>query len=292
MLFFLRLALFGVGAVALSIPTQAFSLSKTESTPVAAIHVKQGDIFYLSIHVSPEATAALGRFRGRTFPFFKTDSPEQFGGLIGVDLADPPSKEDLLVEVSNGADPVERHHYTVDVLPAHFATQKLTVPKNYVDLDKETAKRAEEEQEQILQSLNKVTAQRFWEGKFIIPVEGKFSGSFGRKRIINGEPRSAHSGEDINAPRGTEVHATNEGIVALIGDFFFSGKSVILDHGLGLYSMYFHLDEVDVAEGEKVQKGAVVGKVGSTGRATGPHLHWGTRINGARVNPLSILNIK
>jgi murein DD-endopeptidase MepM/ murein hydrolase activator NlpD len=187
---------------------------------------------------------------------------------------------------------VEQRHYAVEVLPVHFSTQELTVPQNYVDLDEETAKRAEEEQEKILQSLNKVTAQRFWEGRFIIPVEGKIAGSFGLRRIMNGQARSPHSGEDINAPKGTDVHATNEGVVALVGDFFFSGKSLILDHGLGLYSMYFHLDEVDVVEGAKVRKGAVVGKVGATGRATGPHLHWGTRINGARVNPLSILNIE
>jgi Peptidase family M23 len=276
----------------LSGPSHASSQSKMESSPAAIFHVKQGDIFYLSVRGGTGSTGAQGRLRGRTFPFFKTDDPEQFGGLIGVDLADPPSKEDLWVEITHGAGPVERRHYTVKVLPAHFKTQELKVPKDYVDLDEETAKRAEEEQEQILRSLNTVTAQRYWEGPFIMPVEGEITGSFGRKRIINGEPRSPHSGEDIKAPRGTDVHATNEGVVALVGDYFFSGKSIFLDHGLGFYSMYFHLDEVDVVAGQKVQKGEVVGKVGSTGRATGPHLHWGTRIDGARVNPLSMLKIK
>ena len=265
---------------------------RTESNPVAPIRIKQGDVFYFSIQAGPGTATVQGRFRGRTIPFFKTEDPERFGALIGVDLADPPSKEDLRVEVSTEAGSVERHRYAVEVLPVHFATQKLTVPKNYVDLDEETAKRAEEEQEKILQSLKPVTAERLWAGRFIVPVEGKIAGSFGLRRIMNGQARSPHSGEDINAPKGTEVHATNEGVVALVGDFFFSGKSVILDHGLGLYSMYFHLDEVDVAEGAKVRKGAVVGKVGASGRATGPHLHWGTRINGARVNPFSIVNIK
>jgi murein DD-endopeptidase MepM/ murein hydrolase activator NlpD len=249
-------------------------------------------VFFFSVQAGNGTTTVQGRLRGRTVPFFQMEDPEQFGALIGVDLADPPSKEDLLVEVSNDTGSVEQRHYAVEVLPVHFSTQELTVPQNYVDLDEETAKRAEEEQEKILQSLNKVTAQRFWEGRFIIPVEGKIAGSFGLRRIMNGQARSPHSGEDINAPKGTEVHATNEGVVALVGNFFFSGKSVVLDHGLGLYSMYFHLDEVDVAEGTKIRKGAVVGKVGATGRATGPHLHWGTRINGARVNPFSIVNIE
>jgi murein DD-endopeptidase MepM/ murein hydrolase activator NlpD len=281
-----------IGGSALCSPADVFSQSQTGLDPVAPVNVKQGDVFFFSIQAVPGAKAVQGRFHGRTVPFFKTENREQFGALIGIDLADLPSKEDLLVEISTEAGSVERRHYAVQISPVHFATQELTVPKTYVDLNEETAKRAEEEQEKILQSLGKVTPQRFWEGRFVIPVEGKIAGSFGLRRFMNGQARSPHSGEDINAPKGTEVHAMNEGVVALVGDFFFSGKSLILDHGLGLYSMYFHLDEVDVAEGAKVRKGEVVGKVGATGRATGPHLHWGARINGARVNPLSILNIE
>ncbi|MBI3995045.1 MAG: M23 family metallopeptidase [Nitrospirae bacterium] len=292
MSFLPRLLLLVIGGVSLVFPAPVFSQSPTESGPVPSIRVKQGDVFFFYVDVENGTATVQGRFRDRAVPFFKTERPEQFGALIGVDLADPPSKEDLQVEISSADGTVERRHYPVEVLPVHFATQELTVPKNYVDLDEETAKRAEEEQEKILKSLNKVTARKFWEGRFMMPVEGKIAGSFGLRRIMNGQPRSPHSGEDINAPRGTNVLATNEGLVALVGEFFFSGKSVILDHGLGLYSMYFHLDAVAVAEGEKIRKGAVIGKLGATGRATGPHLHWGTRLNGARVNPLSILNLE
>ncbi len=281
-----------IAAIALSSPAEALAKSKSETSSVVSIRAKQGEVFYFSVPAGPEAESALGRFRGRTTPFFRTEDGRNFGALVGVDLADPPSKQDLQVEISEKGGAMKQLHYSVQVVSAHFPTQKLNVPQNYVDLDDETSKRVEEEQEEILQSLNKVTTQRLWSGRFIMPVDGKISGSFGRRRIINGQSRSPHSGEDINAPHGTEVHATNEGVIALVGDFFFSGKSVILDHGLGLYSMYFHLDAVDVAEGEKVQKGAILGKVGATGRATGPHLHWGMRIDGARVNPLSILNVQ
>jgi murein DD-endopeptidase MepM/ murein hydrolase activator NlpD len=273
-------------------PAESLSQTRVKAKPVAPVRVKQGDLFYFSVRVDPHAASVQGELRHRTFPFFKAEAKGQFGALIGVDLADPPSREDLRVDVSKDDGSLEQRHYTVEVLPVHFETQELTVPKNYVDLDDETAKRAEEEQEKILQSLKKVTGQKYWDGRFIMPVEGKIAGSFGLRRIINGEPRSQHSGEDIKAPKGTEVLATNEGVVALVGDFFFSGKSIVMDHGLGLYTMYFHLDEVDVAEGERIHKGAVLGKVGATGRATGPHLHWGMRIDGARVNPLSVLNIE
>jgi murein DD-endopeptidase MepM/ murein hydrolase activator NlpD len=117
------------------------------------------------------------------------------------------------------------------------------------------------------------------------------AGTFGLKRTINGQPRNPHSGEDIYAPEGTTVATSNDGIVTLIGDFFFSGKSIVIDHGLGLYTMYFHLSEVRVGQGEKVSKGQTIGLVGATGRATGPHLHWGARLNGARVNPFSLVKI-
>jgi len=281
-----------LGGLGLCSPVDASSKSQSEVNPIAPIRVKQGDVFYFSVPAGPGAESVQGRFRGRIIPFFREADGKTFGALVGVDLADPPSRQDLLVEVSGNRGGKKRRHFPVQVVSAHFPIQKLTVPQNYVDLDDETTKRVEEEQDLILKSLNKVTTQRFWSGQFIRPVEGKVSGSFGRKRIINGQPRSPHSGEDFTAPQGTPVHATNEGVIALVGDFFFSGKSIVLDHGLGLYTMYFHLDEVDVAEGDKISKGEVLGKVGATGRATGPHLHWGMRIDGARVNPLSILNVQ
>jgi murein DD-endopeptidase MepM/ murein hydrolase activator NlpD len=106
--------------------------------------------------------------------------------------------------------------------------------------------------------------------------------------MINGKPQSPHSGVDLEAEEGTPVLACNSGLVVLVDYHFFTGKSVILDHGWGLYSMYFHLSETLVKEGDRVSQGGTVGRVGSTGRSTNPHLHWGIRINGARVDPLSL----
>lgn len=280
------------GGEILSWPAEVLSQTPVKANPTTPVRIKQGDLIYFSIEAGPQATSVQGELRHRTIPFFKADSPGQFGAFIGVDMADPPSREDLRVDISLDDGNVQQRHYPVKVVPVHFAIQKLTVPKNYVDLDAKTLKRVKEEQKKILASFDKVTHEKFWKGPFLMPVEGKIAGTFGLRRIINGEPRSPHSGEDIHAPRGTDVLAANEGVVALVGNFFFSGNSIVLDHGLGLYTMYFHLDEVDVTEGQKVHKGAVLGKVGSTGRATGPHLHWGVRIDGARVNPMSILNVQ
>lgn len=110
-------------------------------------------------------------------------------------------------------------------------------------------------------------------------------GRFGARRIVDGEPRSPHGGADYGASEGTAVRAAADGVVALVADHFFSGRSVFVDHGDGLVSMYFHLSRVDVEIGREIREGDVVGAVGSTGRAKGPHLHFGVRWHASRVDP-------
>ena len=128
-------------------------------------------------------------------------------------------------------------------------------------------------------------------GKNLQGAMDLMSGAFGSKRILNGQPRNQHNGEDIAASLGTPVKATNDGVVRMVDDHFFSGKGVILDHGLGLFTMYFHLDTTAVKEGERVKRGDVIGTVGKSGRATGPHLHWGAWLNGSRVNPFALARL-
>jgi murein DD-endopeptidase MepM/ murein hydrolase activator NlpD len=132
--------------------------------------------------------------------------------------------------------------------------------------------------------------ERLWEGRFLLPISSEVSSPFGYRRVINGTPRAPHTGVDLRAPLGSEVFAANHGRVVLLGDFFFSGHSLVLDHGAGLYTMYFHLAEFKVEMGVAVRKGDVIGLSGMTGRVTGPHLHWGARINGARVDPFELVN--
>jgi murein DD-endopeptidase MepM/ murein hydrolase activator NlpD len=161
-----------------------------------------------------------------------------------------------------------------------------------VDLDPETERRAVAESKQLAALYRTITPERFWRGKFTTPVAASGTGTgFGARRIINGQARSPHSGSDFSAPKGTPVVAVNAGKVALVGEFFFPGRLVVLDHGLGLYTAYFHLDTVAVAEGERVERGQTLGTVGATGRATGPHLHFGAQVAGARVDPTTLLGL-
>lgn len=126
---------------------------------------------------------------------------------------------------------------------------------------------------------------------FLSPVDGLLSSSFGRRRVLNGERRSPHSGLDIAADTGTPVANPAPGTVTLVGDFYFNGNSVFVDHGGGLISMMCHLSRIDVADGQRVARGDVLGLVGATGRVTGPHLHWSVSMNGNRVDPVQVMNL-
>ncbi|MBI1847518.1 MAG: M23 family metallopeptidase [Candidatus Rokubacteria bacterium] len=161
-----------------------------------------------------------------------------------------------------------------------------------VDLDPETERRAVAESERLQTLFRMTTAERLWRGRFVLPMAGKEPGTgFGARRVINGKPRSPHGGTDYPAPVGTPVVVANAGRVAAVGEHFFPGRLVIVDHGLGLYTLYFHLDQVAVAAGDRVDRGQPLGTVGATGRVTGPNLHFGVQVGPARVDPASLLSL-
>lgn len=250
---------------------------------------KQGQVLLVTVPANGRATEVVGQFLGRRVPFFP-DAVSSYVGLLGIDMQDAPGTHELAVEVRHPEGP-RRLSYNVLVMKEKYPLQHLTLPKGMVDLNEENLVRVKAEREQVRTVLDAVSRDRFWHGRFIEPVSGQVTGAFGRVRIINGQSRSPHNGEDITAPFGTAVVAANDGIARLTVDHFFSGKAVYVDHGLGLHSMYFHLSEVTVQDGEAVTRGQVIGRVGESGRATGPHLHWAVRLNGARVDPYSLVKL-
>lgn len=254
---------------------------------------KQGQIIVINVPTDEASAQVQGRFLGRTVSFFpetRSGEPKGFVGLLGIDMQEEPGTHELAIQITDG-EHGRSLSYRVLVLKEKFRVEHLTLPKDKVDLDEQGLVRWKGEQEQVKTALATDSPMKLWQPSFVEPVNGKRTGIFGSVRIMNGQARNPHNGEDIGAPLGTEVAATNDGIVRLTVDHIFSGKGVFLDHGLGFYSMYFHLSDVLVKEGDLVRAGQIVGKVGATGRATGPHLHWGVKLNGARVNPYALLDL-
>ncbi|HEY7204541.1 MAG TPA: M23 family metallopeptidase [Methylomirabilota bacterium] len=245
---------------------------------------RQGDVVMLFVSGAGNARDVEGSLGGRPLAFFPLGT--QYAALGGLDLETKPGNVAWSVGAVDGDGTARSAAGRITVKAGGFPVQRLTLPTPMVDLDPEAERRATNEAARLRALYDTVSPERLWRGPFIQPVSSRKPGSgFGSRRIINGQPRMPHSGIDYSADRGTPVVAANRGRVALLGEFFFAGRLVALDHGLGLYTLYFHLDGVAVTEGQLVERGQTIGTVGTTGRSTGPHLHFAVQLGRARINP-------
>jgi len=178
--------------------------------------------------------------------------------------------------------------HRITVRPRKFGVTRLTLDEAYVTPPKKVLDRIARERVLTAAAKARRTLPQRWALPLVRPVPGKITGAYGKGYILNGKPRSPHRGLDFRAPEGTEVRALAEGVVALAGDHYYAGKSVYLDHGGGVISFYMHLSDIAVREGDVVKRGQMVGKSGSTGRSTGPHLHLGLCLQGRLVDPSSL----
>lgn len=261
---------------------------RLESFPKVA---QQGGACLIRVSGPSSFKCTHGEFNGERFPIAFNNETGTYEGLIGIDMSTPPATYDIRIIGIDGGNNVCSSTLPLRVVKVDFGTQTLSLPPHMVELDAKTLERVNQEARKLEALFQTFRDERFWEGAFIRPVEGEISTGFGLNRIINGRQRSRHTGVDLRAQEGTSVLASNHGVVVLVDDLFFSGKSIVLDHGWGLYSMYFHLSEALVREGKGARTGSILGRVGSTGRSTGPHLHWGIRMKGARVDPLALIKI-
>jgi murein DD-endopeptidase MepM/ murein hydrolase activator NlpD len=212
---------------------------------------------------------------------------------LGIDLEQEPGEHNFEVSARNPNGEEIHCNAKIEVNAGHFATESLKVEKQFVEPDAEQLARATAERQRLVEIYARVTPERLWIGSFRLPLAGiKTGGNFGRRRILNRQPGSPHTGVDFPAAAGTPVHAAQRGRVVVAEPLFFSGNTVVLDHGLGIYTLYGHLQSISVKEGQIAEAGALLGKVGATGRVTGPHLHWGLTVERARVNALQIVGLE
>jgi hypothetical protein len=278
----------GVPGSSLGAPSDSGSVSPGTGTPV--LSVVQGGMFL--VFEPGDGPDRFVTFMGQTVPLALLSQPF-FGvparsrvALLGVDFSRKPGNRELVLWEKRPAG-VRKPGISIRILSRRFAVSRLTVKPGFVVPPEALLRRIRKERKEILAALSRQTPVSFSK-TFILPVHGRITHDFGAIRILNGKTMSRHSGEDIDAPEGTPVRASNDGTVTLSGFFYYDGNMVLVDHGGGLLTEYLHMNRRLVRTGQRVVRGQIVGYVGHTGRVTGPVFHYGAVLNGQHINPLRL----
>jgi murein DD-endopeptidase MepM/ murein hydrolase activator NlpD len=224
---------------------------------------------------------------GQDLRFHYDERAHQWRALIGIDLDTKPGSYELRIQHSGSA--VEMNS-TLRIAPKQFRVRRLRVSPQFVDPPPAAVEQIAKDTALLAAAYQRVSAKK-WTAPFILPVDGVPSSNFGTRSYYNGQRRSPHAGVDFAGEPGTPVRAANRGDVVVSAPMYFTGNTVVIDYGDRLFSVFAHLSELHVKTGDMVEPHTIIGLVGATGRVTGPHLHWSVRLNGARVDPLSLVAV-
>ncbi len=246
--------------------------------------VVKGGVFKISVEAKSNQISGL--FMDKKIVFYLDEKkPGYYSAVAGIDLNVKPGSYPFQLIINK-----QKQDIFITVVDKDYGEESFTIPAS-MEPGQKKMKRVRDEQKIFRRLWQLPPGPKAFKGAFILPIKGDIISTFGKRRIINGQPRNPHSGVDLRAKEGTPVKASNCATTVLTGNFYFGGKTVVLDHGLGIYSVYMHLSKIIVKKGDMVKKGDVVGLSGATGRATGPHLHWGIRLTGARINPFDLIGL-
>lgn len=232
-----------------------------------------------------------GSFLGQELEFRSSLACHCWYAIAGVSLAAKPGTYTLRVEGKSTGEKQITMSYLVAVGAAHYPSSTLKVAPGFVEPPKEALARIEEDQAIKKRAFATTQPEPEWAGLFQPPAEAEVSGVFGSARVFNGVKKSQHTGLDFRVTTGTPIAATNNGTVILARNLYFEGNCVMIDHGQGLITLYLHLSEIKIKEGDTVAKGQLLGLSGGTGRATAPHLHFAVRWRGEYLNPQTLLEL-
>jgi murein DD-endopeptidase MepM/ murein hydrolase activator NlpD len=249
--------------------------------------IRQGEVVVFTATTSQPVDAMRARAFDRDLPTFRLDAT-RWQALLGIDLDTKPGSYAVSFEATSAGQTITAET-ELGVMSGTFGKRVLTVDDAFVNPPQPVIARIMREAAELERLWTQSDSHRLWSDGFLRPVPGRANGAFGSRSIFNGVARQPHGGADFLSPAGTPIHAPNSGRVVLARDLYFTGQTVVIDHGLGVFSLLAHLSVVDVHQGELVTRGQTIGQVGATGRVTGPHLHWAIRMNGARVDPLAVL---
>jgi murein DD-endopeptidase MepM/ murein hydrolase activator NlpD len=244
------------------------------------------------IRVDAPASAMLqGEWAGHKLAFFRGRGNRSWFALVGVDVEATVGPSQLRITVNPPQTATGDLTRTIEIHAAHYRTGKLTVQPKFVEPGPEALKQIEAEAKLKSAVFSSSVADPLWAGSFRAPVTAEATDSFGTRRMFNGKLASVHKGMDFRARMGTSVRAANSGVVVLARPLYYEGNCVVIDHGMGLFTLSMHFSRIDVREGEHVAAGQQLGLSGATGRVTGPHLHWAVRWQGAYLDPAKLLRL-
>jgi murein DD-endopeptidase MepM/ murein hydrolase activator NlpD len=249
--------------------------------------IQPGELTVFTMTTTEPVDSMRLRAFDREIPAFQ-DARVTWRALVGVDLGVAPNTYTVAIDAKTGEQAIHTT-YELRVEPRRFPTRTLNVDEAFVSPPAALRGRILKEAAELEALWTRSAPGRLWTDPFVLPVPGRAVSRFGTRSIFNGKPRSPHAGADFLSPAGTPIEAPNAGHVVLARNLYFSGNTVVIDHGLGLFSTLAHLSEFAVHQDEEVVPGQLIGRVGATGRVTGPHLHWAVRASGARIDPLSLL---
>jgi murein DD-endopeptidase MepM/ murein hydrolase activator NlpD len=282
----LCLALAGVLVASADAARQEPAISLEVTTTARAL--RPGEVVLLAIHPTRPVVSISGTAFSETLHPWSSDG-NAWWALVGIPLSTRPASYTVGLQSKSADGRMGTARVPLAIGPGQFSSRRLTVDPQFVNPPASAMERIAAEAKAMADLFAHPTPDRLWHGAFRVPVPGQSTSSFGRLSILNGESRSRHQGADFRAAEGTDVHAPNGGRVVLVADYYFSGNTVIIDHGAGLFSLFAHFSKVRVEQGSMVKTGDVLGEAGATGRVTGPHVHWAVRLNGASVDPLSLV---
>jgi hypothetical protein len=249
--------------------------------------IRQGEVVVFTATTSQPVDALRARAFDRDLPTFRVDAT-RWRALLGIDIDARPGSYEVSFEATTAGHTITTTT-ELTITPGEFGRRVLKVDDAFVNPPPPVIARIRREAAEVEQLWTQSEPRRLWDTGFVRPVPGRTNGAFGSRSIFNGQARQPHGGADFLSPAGTPIQAPNSGRIVLARDLYFTGNTVVIDHGLGVFSLLAHLSEMDVHQGELVTQGQTIGRVGATGRVTGAHLHWAVRMNGARVDPLAVL---
>jgi len=294
----------GFGARLAAVPVFWLALAVMETSPGAAQVVPAGPVVRLMyrslqpgeplivfLENSNGARWASVTFLGRTARLRPAPGGGRTFAFLGIDLGTKPGPQALIVKVYRTDGTAEVVRKDLEIADKKFPFAKLELKKEYVTPPASVQERIRREAEMVALATGAVTPEWLGDGPFVPPHDAPSWSNFGQRRLNNNVLESIHTGLDLRVPFGERIRAANAGRVAIASDLYLGGKTVIIDHGLGVYSFYGHLSALRVRRGEAVKKGATIGLCGSTGRSTGPHLHWSFKVLETRVDPEAMLRL-